>query len=167
METETVAYGGQAVVEGVMFGGRHAQVTAIRRKNGEIEMLNKDQQIQAGSFFAGLFQHLGFPRFSSGWRLPGHVVLRTWHLPPPLDHLCTVWVSMKLHLLVGRSWFDDCEMWYTIVRQSSCPLGLGIAGYPVAVSIFAGILWYNGEGIEERKGDGMPKVLVFTDDLNR
>ncbi|WP_142504306.1 DUF1385 domain-containing protein [Melghirimyces algeriensis] len=30
-------YGGQAVVEGVMFGGRHIQVTAIRRKNGEIE----------------------------------------------------------------------------------------------------------------------------------
>jgi uncharacterized protein YqhQ len=33
-----VAYGGQAVIEGVMFGGRYSQVTAIRRKNGEIEL---------------------------------------------------------------------------------------------------------------------------------
>jgi uncharacterized protein YqhQ len=31
------AYGGQAVVEGVMFGGKHHYVTAIRRKNKEIE----------------------------------------------------------------------------------------------------------------------------------
>jgi len=30
-------YGGQAVVEGVMFGGKELQVTAIRRKNDEIE----------------------------------------------------------------------------------------------------------------------------------
>jgi uncharacterized protein YqhQ len=33
-----ILYGGQAVIEGVMFGGRHAQVTAVRRKNGEIEL---------------------------------------------------------------------------------------------------------------------------------
>jgi uncharacterized protein YqhQ len=32
-----VAYGGQAVIEGVMFGGRYVQVTAIRRKDGSIE----------------------------------------------------------------------------------------------------------------------------------
>jgi uncharacterized protein YqhQ len=31
-----VAYGGQAVIEGVMFAGRHVNVTAIRRKNQEI-----------------------------------------------------------------------------------------------------------------------------------
>lgn len=31
------AYGGQAVVEGVMFGGKHHYVTAIRRKNKEID----------------------------------------------------------------------------------------------------------------------------------
>lgn len=31
------AYGGQAVIEGVMFGGKIVQTTAIRRKNGEIE----------------------------------------------------------------------------------------------------------------------------------
>jgi uncharacterized protein YqhQ len=36
---KNIAYGGQAVIEGVMFGGRYAQVTAIRRKNGEIECL--------------------------------------------------------------------------------------------------------------------------------
>lgn len=30
-------YGGQAVVEGVMFGGKKLAVTAIRRKNGSIE----------------------------------------------------------------------------------------------------------------------------------
>lgn len=37
MNNKQMDYGGQAVVEGVMFGGRHIQVTAIRRKNGEIE----------------------------------------------------------------------------------------------------------------------------------
>jgi len=30
------AYGGQAVIEGVMFAGRHVNVTAVRRKNQEI-----------------------------------------------------------------------------------------------------------------------------------
>ena len=29
-------YGGQAVIEGVMFAGKHANVTAVRRKNNEI-----------------------------------------------------------------------------------------------------------------------------------
>ncbi|SFS54650.1 DUF1385 domain-containing protein [Marininema halotolerans] len=37
MSDQPVAYGGQAVVEGVMFGGKRSQVTAVRRKNGEIE----------------------------------------------------------------------------------------------------------------------------------
>jgi uncharacterized protein YqhQ len=31
------AYGGQAVVEGVMFGGKRHSVTAIRRKNNRID----------------------------------------------------------------------------------------------------------------------------------
>ena len=31
------AYGGQAVIEGIMFGGKVVQTTAIKRKNGEIE----------------------------------------------------------------------------------------------------------------------------------
>lgn len=34
---KNVAYGGQAVIEGVMFGGCYVQVTAIRRKDGRIE----------------------------------------------------------------------------------------------------------------------------------
>lgn len=34
---KNIAYGGQAVIEGVMFGGRYVQVTAIRRKDGRIE----------------------------------------------------------------------------------------------------------------------------------
>ncbi|ANS74948.1 hypothetical protein AWM70_10335 [Paenibacillus yonginensis] len=34
-----VIYGGQAVMEGVMFGGRHVNVTAVRRKSGEITFL--------------------------------------------------------------------------------------------------------------------------------
>ncbi|GGA22285.1 DUF1385 domain-containing protein [Paenibacillus physcomitrellae] len=34
-----VIYGGQAVMEGVMFGGKHVNVTAVRRKNGEITFL--------------------------------------------------------------------------------------------------------------------------------
>ncbi|MGG4553002.1 DUF1385 domain-containing protein [Paenibacillus humicus] len=32
-------YGGQAVIEGVMFGGKHVNVTAVRRKSGEITFL--------------------------------------------------------------------------------------------------------------------------------
>src|SRR5699024_1428174 len=31
------AYGGQAVIEGVMFGGKHTYVTAIRRKDDSID----------------------------------------------------------------------------------------------------------------------------------
>nr|WP_312853819.1 DUF1385 domain-containing protein [Thermoactinomyces mirandus] len=37
MSDKPFPYGGQAVIEGVMFGGRYAQVTAIQRKNGDIE----------------------------------------------------------------------------------------------------------------------------------
>ncbi|GJM77986.1 hypothetical protein HMSSN139_04820 [Paenibacillus sp. HMSSN-139] len=32
-------YGGQAVIEGVMFGGKYVNVTAVRRKTGEISFL--------------------------------------------------------------------------------------------------------------------------------
>lgn len=39
MPENIVPYGGQAVIEGVMFGGRNTQVTAVRRKNGQIETL--------------------------------------------------------------------------------------------------------------------------------
>lgn len=35
-----VTYGGQAVMEGVMFGGKNVNVTAVRRKNGEITFLD-------------------------------------------------------------------------------------------------------------------------------
>ena len=34
-----ISYGGQAVIEGVMFGGKHVNVTAVRRKNNEIKFL--------------------------------------------------------------------------------------------------------------------------------
>ncbi|WP_055107671.1 DUF1385 domain-containing protein [Paenibacillus ihumii] len=37
-------YGGQAVIEGVMFGGKHVNVTAVRRKNGEITFLEVPKQ---------------------------------------------------------------------------------------------------------------------------
>lgn len=37
MTDKPILYGGQAVIEGVMFGGRYTQVTAIRRKDGRIE----------------------------------------------------------------------------------------------------------------------------------
>lgn len=36
-EQKQQAYGGQAVIEGVMFGGKKVTITAIRRKNQEIE----------------------------------------------------------------------------------------------------------------------------------
>lgn len=39
-ETKKAAYGGQAVVEGVMFGGKHHTVTAIRRKDSTIDFFH-------------------------------------------------------------------------------------------------------------------------------
>lgn len=36
-ETQKPVYGGQAVVEGVMFGGKHHTVTAVRRKDSSID----------------------------------------------------------------------------------------------------------------------------------
>lgn len=39
MSQNTPSYGGQAVIEGVMFGGKHINVTAVRRKNQEITFL--------------------------------------------------------------------------------------------------------------------------------
>lgn len=42
-QTKQPAYGGQAVVEGVMFGGRRHYVTAIRRKDGSIEFLEPSE----------------------------------------------------------------------------------------------------------------------------
>ncbi|RED61672.1 DUF1385 domain-containing protein [Cohnella lupini] len=38
-EKSTAVYGGQAVIEGVMFAGKHVHVTAVRRKNKEITFL--------------------------------------------------------------------------------------------------------------------------------
>lgn len=38
--TQKPAYGGQAVLEGVMFGGKHHTVTAIRRKDSTIEFFH-------------------------------------------------------------------------------------------------------------------------------
>ncbi|WP_191139858.1 DUF1385 domain-containing protein [Polycladospora coralii] len=37
MSNQSKIFGGQAVIEGVMFGGNHSQVTAVRRKDGQIE----------------------------------------------------------------------------------------------------------------------------------
>ncbi|MDQ0194399.1 uncharacterized protein YqhQ [Paenibacillus wynnii] len=39
MSQKSPSYGGQAVIEGVMFGGKHINVTAVRRKNQEITFL--------------------------------------------------------------------------------------------------------------------------------
>jgi uncharacterized protein YqhQ len=44
MPENIVPYGGQAVIEGVMFGGRKTQVTAVRRKNGKIETLELEKK---------------------------------------------------------------------------------------------------------------------------
>ncbi|MEO3944375.1 DUF1385 domain-containing protein [Gorillibacterium sp. CAU 1737] len=38
-QPKTPSYGGQAVLEGVMFGGQKANVTAVRRKNSELAFL--------------------------------------------------------------------------------------------------------------------------------
>lgn len=45
LSQETKAnYGGQAVIEGVMFAGRHVNVTAVRRKNNEITFYEVPRQ---------------------------------------------------------------------------------------------------------------------------
>lgn len=38
-QEQCTIYGGQAVIEGVMFGGQHVQVTAVRRKDNSIDFL--------------------------------------------------------------------------------------------------------------------------------
>lgn len=43
-QSKPVSYGGQAVIEGVMFGGKHVNVTAVRRKDGEITFLEVPKQ---------------------------------------------------------------------------------------------------------------------------
>ena len=43
-ESKSVSYGGQAVIEGVMFGGKNINVTAVRRKNNEITFLEVPRQ---------------------------------------------------------------------------------------------------------------------------
>ncbi|GGH25267.1 DUF1385 domain-containing protein [Paenibacillus segetis] len=43
-ESKPAIYGGQAVIEGVMFGGKHVNVTAVRRKSGEITFLEVPKQ---------------------------------------------------------------------------------------------------------------------------
>lgn len=43
-ESKPAIYGGQAVIEGVMFGGKHVNVTAVRRKTGEITFLEVPKQ---------------------------------------------------------------------------------------------------------------------------
>lgn len=42
--SKPASYGGQAVIEGVMFGGKHVNVTAVRRKNQEITFLEEPRQ---------------------------------------------------------------------------------------------------------------------------
>ena len=44
MSKHTTAYGGQAVLEGVMFGGKHVNVTAVRRKNNDITFFEVPKQ---------------------------------------------------------------------------------------------------------------------------
>ncbi|MEK4511690.1 MULTISPECIES: DUF1385 domain-containing protein [Paenibacillus] len=46
-ESKPAIYGGQAVIEGVMFGGKHVNVTAVRRKSGEITFLEVPKQDKA------------------------------------------------------------------------------------------------------------------------
>lgn len=51
-DTQKPVYGGQAVVEGVMFGGKHHYVTAIRRKDQSIEYFHLPRK--ANSAFSAL-----------------------------------------------------------------------------------------------------------------
>ncbi|CCQ94449.1 conserved hypothetical protein [[Clostridium] ultunense Esp] len=46
MANERNLYGGQAVIEGVMFGGKHVYVTAIRRKDNRIEYFEQPKTEQ-------------------------------------------------------------------------------------------------------------------------
>lgn len=53
------AYGGQAVIEGVMFGGKHTTVTAIRRKDHSIEFFEVKKK---ASPFLNRFKKIPFLR---------------------------------------------------------------------------------------------------------
>ncbi|HHY73076.1 MAG TPA: DUF1385 domain-containing protein [Bacillus bacterium] len=44
MSNRKQIYGGQAVIEGVMFGGKHSSVTAIRRKDQSIEYFHVEKE---------------------------------------------------------------------------------------------------------------------------
>ena len=63
-QTKPPAYGGQAVVEGVMFGGKKNYVTAIRRKDQSIEFLklprtsNKRTAFLKKTLLSGVLLHL-------------------------------------------------------------------------------------------------------------
>ncbi|CAM2810137.1 DUF1385 domain-containing protein [Paenibacillus sediminis] len=46
-QSSPVSYGGQAVIEGVMFGGKHVNVTAVRRKNQEITFYEVPKQTKS------------------------------------------------------------------------------------------------------------------------
>ncbi len=53
------AYGGQAVIEGVMFGGKKVTITAIRRKNQEIEYYEEERK---SNKWANLLKKIPFIR---------------------------------------------------------------------------------------------------------
>lgn len=55
MADKPIPYGGQAVIEGVMFSGRYTQVTAIRRKDGQIETY---EVVKKDSSFLGFFKKI-------------------------------------------------------------------------------------------------------------
>ncbi|MBB6675255.1 DUF1385 domain-containing protein [Cohnella nanjingensis] len=51
-EQSTAVYGGQAVIEGVMFAGRNVHVTAVRRKNQEIAFYEVPKKTSSNRFLA-------------------------------------------------------------------------------------------------------------------
>lgn len=53
-EQPTSIYGGQAVIEGVMFAGRNVHVTAVRRKNQEIAFFEVPRKQQQSKLLAAL-----------------------------------------------------------------------------------------------------------------
>lgn len=98
-------YGGQAVVEGVMFGGKHHYVTAVRRKDQSIEYLHL--QRKSNSLFT-FFKKIPFIRgiiaiIEASANGSKHLNFSTerYDLDPKEDHLLKEQETSKLTMILG------------------------------------------------------------------
>lgn len=98
-------YGGQAVVEGVMFGGKHHYVTAIRRKDHSIEFFRLPREVKPQ---LAAFKKIPFLRgiiaiFEASVNGSKHLNFSTdrYDVDPEDDHLIEEEEVSKLTLVLG------------------------------------------------------------------